>query len=188
MDGMNAFVARERASQQDADTVLALKAGEGDRAAFSKLLRRNYDLIYRVAAKWCGNGAEAEDVAQDVCVKLAQVVNNFDGRAAFTTWLYRIVLNAVRDRQRQKNRQSRRDIAFANEQGAAIDGDQEAGLDAQDLWRAVLELPEKQRDAVLLVYAEDLQHAEAAQVLGVKEATVSGYVHEARKALKGMLT
>jgi RNA polymerase sigma factor (sigma-70 family) len=51
----------------------------------------------------------------------------------------------------------------------------------------VRRLPEKQRDAVLLVYAEELSHAEAAEIMGIKEATVSSHVHEARKTLRGFL-
>lgn len=187
MDGLSALVAPTAKAEHDVDTALALRAGHGDRAAFSDLVTRNYDLIFRIAAKWCGNTGEAEDVAQDVCLKLAQIVGGFDGRARFSTWLYRVVLNAVRDKQRQKNRQRRRDNAYAETLVDAEDGGQEADLITQDLWRAVLELPDKQRDAVMLVYAEQLSHADAASVLGVSETTVSWYVHEARKALKGML-
>lgn len=187
MDGLSAFVAPETHAEHDLDAQLALRAGNGDRLAFSDLVTRNYDLIFRIAAKWCGHTGEAEDVAQDVCVKLAHIVKSFDARAKFSTWLYRVVLNAVRDRQRQKSRQSRRDKAYAQSLIEADDGGQETDLMAQELWRAVLELPDKQRDAVMLVYAEEMSHADASVVLGVSETTVSWYVHEARKALKGML-
>ena len=58
---------------------------------------------------------------------------------------------------------------------------------SRQLWAAVRTLPEKQRDAVLLVYAEELSHAAAAEIMGIKEATVSYHVHEARKTLRGLL-
>ena len=58
---------------------------------------------------------------------------------------------------------------------------------ASELWTAVRQLPEKQRDAVLLVYGEDMSHAEAAAVMGCGEKTVSWHVHEARKRLKDLL-
>jgi RNA polymerase sigma-70 factor (ECF subfamily) len=56
-----------------------------------------------------------------------------------------------------------------------------------ELWAAVRRLPEQQRDAVLLVYGQDLSHAEAAQVMGCTEKTVSWHLHEARKRLKSTL-
>ncbi|MNL67562.1 RNA polymerase factor sigma-70 [compost metagenome] len=65
--------------------------------------------------------------------------------------------------------------------------DQEAAVTSSQLWDAVRSLPEKQRDAVLLVYAEELSHAEAATIMGIREATVSFHVHEARKTLRGLL-
>jgi RNA polymerase sigma-70 factor (ECF subfamily) len=63
----------------------------------------------------------------------------------------------------------------------------EDAVAGQDLWRAVRSLPPQQRDAVLLVYAEDLSHAEAALILGCTEKTVSWHLHEARKRLKIIL-
>lgn len=175
------------ATAGDVDAALAIRAGNGDRAAFADLLGRNYDRIFRIAAKWCGGAADAEDVAQNVCVKLATAVASYDGRARFSSWLYRVVLNEVRDGQRRTMRQARRDKAYADDVAEAVSGGQEDDVMAGQLWEAVRALPEKQRDAVLLVYAEEQSHAEAAEVLGIGEATVSWYVHEARKALKGVL-
>jgi RNA polymerase sigma-70 factor (ECF subfamily) len=72
-----------------------------------------------------------------------------------------------------------------------IDGVAEAYRDVEtsgiDLWTAVRSLPDQQRDAVLLVYGEDMSHAEAATVMGCSEKTVSWHVHEARKRLKILL-
>ncbi|MNT97107.1 ECF RNA polymerase sigma factor SigW [compost metagenome] len=65
--------------------------------------------------------------------------------------------------------------------------EQEEAATNRQLWAAVRKLPEKQRDAVLLVYAEELSHAAAAEIMGIKEATVSFHVHEARKTLRGLL-
>jgi RNA polymerase sigma-70 factor (ECF subfamily) len=170
----------------DTGTLITL-AQAGDRRAFGTLVERHYELIFRTAYKWSGSRADAEDIAQEVCVKLATALPGFDGRSAFATWLYRVTLNAVRDVQRAKARQGRNAAALTlvtPEQHAA---EQEAATAANELWAAVRRLPEKQRDAVLLVYAEDLSHAAAATIMGCKEATVSWHVFEAKRALKGLL-
>ena len=143
--------------------------------------------MFRTAYKWCGNRADAEDVAQDVCVRLARALGSFDGRSAFTSWLYRVVLNAVRDRQRQGARRARQADALREVSASDVAPDQESAVAERQLWDAVRRLPEKQRDAMLLVYAEERSHAAAADIMGVKESTVSWYVHEAKKALKDMV-
>lgn len=169
------------------DNALAARAVAGDRLAFASLLERHYQFVYRTAYKWCGNQSDAEDVAQDVCVKLAGALAGFDGRSAFRSWLYRITLNAVYDLQRTRSRRHRRHDALQNISATEAPATQEDAVTEAQLWRAVRQLPEKQRDAVLLIYAEELTHAAAALILDVKESTVSWYVHEAKKTLKGLL-
>lgn len=163
------------------------RAAKGDRAAFAALVSLHYDFLYRTAYRWCGNREDAEDVTQDVCIKLATAISGFDGRSAFTSWLYRIVLNAVRDRQRQGVRRSRQSEALAHVTASEMAPEQESVATQSQIWDAVRKLPEKQRDAVLLVYGEDMAHAEAAAIMGTRESTVSWYVHEAKKALKGLV-
>ena len=66
-------------------------------------------------------------------------------------------------------------------------GDQEDAVMRNELWAAVSRLPGQQREAVILVYAEDLSHAEAGHVMGIREGTVSSHIHDAKKALRGLL-
>jgi len=166
---------------------LVRQAVSGDRTAFSTLVAANYQFIYRTAFKWCGHQSDAEDVAQDVCVKLAGALARFDGRSAFRSWVYRITLNAVRDMQRTRARSRNRHAAMTAFSPMESPADQEDAATEAELWRAVRNLPDKQRDAVLLTYSEDLTHGAAAEILDVKESTVSWYIHEARKTLKGLL-
>jgi RNA polymerase sigma factor (sigma-70 family) len=166
---------------------LVVRAQNGDAEAFGELIADHYDLIHRTAWKWCGNRTDAEDIAQDVCVKLGQVIRQFDGRSAFSSWVYRITLNAVRDLQRAGRRRSQYADAYAEISPEDQPAEQEDAATSNQLWMAVRTLPEKQRDAVLLVYAEELSHAAAAEIMGIKEATVSFHVHEARKTLRGLL-
>lgn len=165
------------------DAELAEKAAAGNRDAFATLLARHYDLIFRVAWKWTGNRADAEDVAQDVCIKLGRAIRTFDGRAAFTSWLYQVTLNTVRDRARAEQRQKARlaELAIVTEKITPA-ADQADPLN--ELWSAVRQLPDTERDAVLLVYAEGKTQAEAGKVLGCAEGTVAWRISKAKKQLK----
>lgn len=178
---------RTSLSAGDETDLLVAKARTGDRAAFERLVVAQYDRIFRIAYRWAGNREDAEDVAQDVCIKLPGILTSFDGRSAFTSWLYRVVLNAVRDLQRKRQRHNRKKDALAEVADTDYAPDQERGLEAEAIWAAVRTLPPKQCDAVMLVYAQDMSHAEAAEVMGCKEATVSWHVHEAKKTLRGKL-
>ena len=174
----------------DSDENLVERAVASDRAAFAALLSRHYDQIFRLAFKWCGNREDAEDVAQDVCIRLSRALAQFDRRSRFSTWLYRVVLNAVNDHHRRHQANQRKLAEWSNEpsrpqvqsaQGEAIDAQ------LQELWQAVRLLPERQCNAVMLVYGEELSHAEAAQIMGCAEGTVSSNIHDAKKRLKGLL-
>lgn len=184
---MPADEAAERAEMAP-DEALARRAAAGDRAAFAELLSAYYDRIYRMAWRWCGAREAAEDVAQDVAIKLATAIRSFTGEAAFATWVWRITYNAAVDHLRRGRRFALvgSDRVLGLIDGASLDTPEARMLDG-DLWNEVRTLPPQQRDAVLLVYAEDMSHAEAACVMNVSEKTVSWHLHEARKTLKKRL-
>lgn len=169
------------------DELLVAHAKAGDRDAFAELVGRHYDFIHRVAWKWCGRAGDAEDIAQDVCVRLGRAIRGFKGQGAFTTWLYALTLNAARDHARKARRESRKADAFGIHAAMLGEAEPEPDDRADSLWDAVRKLPDKQREAVLLVYGEELPHAEAAEVMGCAEATVSWHVHEAKKRLKVLM-
>lgn len=172
------------------DQALAEQAAAGSREAFALLLERHYDQIYRLAWRMCGSRAAAEDVAQDVCVKLATAIRGFRGDSAFSTWVWRITYTTATDRLRASQRTTMLEpsqimaLVDATGNGGASQEDAVAGA---ELWAAVRELPGQQRDAVLLVYGEDMSHAEAAEVMGCSEKTVSWHLHEAKKRLRSKL-
>jgi RNA polymerase sigma factor (sigma-70 family) len=176
---------RSAATAQDNGLVQRAKAG--DRLAFSQLIEKHYDFIFRTACKWTGKKSDAEDIAQEVCIKLATAIQSFDGRSAFTSWLYRVTLNMVRDMQRSTTRRGKNVDAYSLIHPEDDPGGQEEATTAREIWTAVGALPEKQREAIMLVYAEDMNHADAAAIMGCKEATVSWHIHEAKKTLRGLL-
>ena len=165
------------------DTDLAGRARDGDRQAFGELVGRHYDFIHRVAWRWCGNASDAEDIAQDVCVRLGRAVRDYRGGSAFTTWLYAMTINAARDALRKSSRDMAKTAAYGVH-ALVAEGAAPVEDPAETLWAAVRLLPDKQRDAVLLVYGEGLSHADAAEAMAIAEATVSWHIHEAKKRLK----
>ena len=83
------------------DDALALAAAGGDGQAFSALITRHYDRVFRLSFRLTGARAEAEDLTQDICAALPAKIAKFQGDARFTTWLYRVVVNAAHDRRRR---------------------------------------------------------------------------------------
>lgn len=171
----------DRGSDPDADLLAA--ATGGDRDAFAALLRRHYDRIHTLAWQLTGSRADADDVAQDVCCALVEKLGSFRGEARFGTWLCGIVFNACRDLRRR-----RRSFLGLTERLGVLAG-LARGPDGRDLhdaiWvrSAVARLKPAYRDAVVLVAGQELTHAEAAEILGVAESTVSWRIHEARRLL-----
>ena len=153
--------------------------------AFGQLLAAHYDFIHAVAWKWTRSSTDADDIAQDVCVRLASAISGFRGEGRFRTWLYALVLNAVRDSARKSQRDKRNTQEWSLDPSMQTDEPYED--DMQEIWTAVQQLSPKQRDAVMLVYSEGLDHGDAAEVLGCSESTVSWHLHEARKRLKIIL-
>lgn len=163
----------------DKNTLKRAINGDGD--AFASLMALHYDMIYRTAYKWCGNQHDAEDIAQDVCIKVGRTIGTFRQECAFTSWLYRIVVNMVHDAGRKHK--PHLDMAVLETVVGATSDEIEQRVIHSELWRAVQQLPDKQRDAILLVYSEELSHAQTAEIMGCKESTVSWHIHEAKKRL-----
>ena len=168
------------------DNALALAAADGDREAFSSLLMRHYDGLFALAFRLTCAKAEAEDLTQDICLALPAKLGGFHGKARFTTWLYRVAVNAAHDRRRRAASRARAADGWGdweiNRRAAAEDT--AAGIDW--LQTAMLALPEEMRDTLALTLDDELTHAEAAEVLGVSEGTVSWWLSEIRKRLRAL--
>ena len=172
---------------EQTDHGLIERARSGDAEAFARLVERYYSTVFRVAYKWCGDQTDAEDIAQDVCVKLGHAIRGFKGTSAFSSWLYRVTLNAVRDHQRARSRQVQNVAAMALVAETEYVPDMETAMTQEQVWAMVQELPEKQRDAVMLIFGEEMSHKQAADIMECAESTVSWHIHEAKKRLEGML-
>lgn len=169
------------------DNELALRAGGGDAAAFEVLLERHYLLIFRIALRFVGLREDAEDLAQEICVSLGHKLRLFKGEARFTTWLYRVVINAARDLKRKQQTAGRMQQNYS-EFLELLRGEQaEAAENQAWLYETLDELGGDLRETAVLVLAEGLSHAEAAEILGLKESTISWRMSEMRKKLKALV-
>jgi len=171
------------------DIELVDHARNGDSDAFEQLVQRHYTTVYRTGYRWCGNREDAEDIAQDVFVKVARKLATFAGRSSFKTWLYRITLNTAKDFGRKRaTRRVHETSSYEETTPDHANPGGEAVIAARQLVDAIDRLPPRQKAAAMLVWAEGLTHKEAAQVLSCAEATVSGHLLQARAKLKGMLS
>lgn len=167
------------------------QAQRGNASAFECLLDHHYDLIFRFAYKWCGNDAAAEDISQLVCIKLAKSLSQFRFDSAFSTWLYRVVINCAKDWQKAERRHEgvQRESLPDNpaQTGLNVESCSEPQSEQQiylsQLLVKIAEMGEGFQETALLVHSEGFSHREAADVLGVKESTISWRIHEIRKRL-----
>lgn len=173
--------------QGPTETQLIKQAQAGDRNAFEVLVRHNYQFVYRIAFKWCRSKEDAEDIAQDVFVKLAKNMATFQLASTFKTWLYRITINTAKDLLQKKQHIRRKESAYLeiNKEKRRYK-EQDASI-AEKIIALVEALPAKLKDAALLVYSEGLNHKEAAKILNCAETTISWRIHQVKKRLKKSL-
>ena len=168
------------------DEDLALAAAGGDAEAFRALLARHYDRLFGLCFRLTGVRDRAEDLTQDICAALPAKLAGFEGKARFTTWLYRVAVNAAHDARRRAQTRARAAEGWGDweiNRQAAIAEDQ-----ARHNWlsRAMQGLPQDLRDTLALTLDEGLTQAEAAQILDVPEGTVAWRMSEVKKRLRAM--
>jgi len=167
----------------DTDSSLIAAAVAGDREAFAQLLERHYDRIHGLAWQLIGSRADADDIAQDVCCTLVEKIGTYRGDAKFTTWLHGITFNACRDWRRRRRSFGAFTDKLAVLAGLASPPDGRDAYDAVWLKSAIARLKPALRDTAVLVAGQQLTHAEAAEILGISEATVAWRMHEVRRIL-----
>jgi RNA polymerase sigma-70 factor (ECF subfamily) len=166
------------------DEMLANAAAGGDRAAFATLVGRHYDRIHGLAWRLTGTRDQAEDLTQDICAALPSKLRNWRGEARFTTWLYRVVVNAAHDLRRRQQTRARAAQGWGDWEIARQD-EMAAQAEAADwLAQAMAALGPELRDTVALVLGEEMTQAEAGVVLGVSEGTIAWRMSEVKKRLR----
>lgn len=176
-----------RISQQDENALVA-RALAGDRAAFGALVERYAGVVRRVARAVLDDPDDADDAAQDALLSALVKLQQYDPRRPFGPWLLRIVANAATDRRRRRKvRQVEPLDPGLVAGGTRPDTAAERRALSERLRRALAELPERRRIAVVLFDVEGYSHAEIATVLGIPEGTVRSEVFHARRRLRVLL-
>ena len=161
-----------------------LQCQNGDHEAFEPLIQAHQRMIHSLTFRMTGSLADAQDLAQETFIQAFQCIGEFRGESAFSSWLYRIAMNKCLNwRKRQKRQQRLRD------EWESVEPRPERADDSptDQIQRALLKLPPKQRAAVVLTIYEGQSHAEAARTLGCSETTVSWRVFSAKRKLRRWL-
>jgi len=172
----------------DADLALVLRSQRADPAAFEELIRQHQHMIHALTYRMTGSLADAEDLAQETFIRAYDQIGGFRGSAKFSTWLYRIAVNTCLNwrqseaRRHQLYARAAEEFSVQHDAAGNKSGDQSNAVQA-----ALLKLSAKQRAAVVLTIYDELSHAEAAQILGCSETTVSWRIFAAKRRLKRLL-
>ena len=174
------------------DRSLVAAAQAGDRAALDQLLRRHYDRIHAVCRRIAGGTRDADDAAQEAMISIVRGLPRFDGRSAFSTWVYRIATNAALDElRRRRRRPSLHVVTDDHDQPEPADPMAERHLEGiaerEAIDAALDDLPEEFRVAVVLRDVADLDYAEIAAVLDVPIGTVKSRIARGRGQLADQL-
>ncbi|MGR3173921.1 MAG: RNA polymerase sigma factor [Candidatus Scalindua sp.] len=169
------------------DTESVRLAREGDSAAFEELVERNYMYVYKISYKWTGIKEDAEDITQDVFMKLARSIQTFKESSSFQTWLYSITINTAKDFTKKSARMRTKEIAFSEQQNIKDKSTPEETSIAEIIQYMITKLPHKLKETALLVFSEGMSHKEAAVVLNSTEKTISWRIFQVKKKLKSHL-
>jgi len=166
----------------DPDERLVRKAQKGDQAAFAQLVEANQHRLFTLAVRELGSAADAEDAVQEALVRAWRALPRFRAEASFSTWLFRICLNAISDQRSRRARGGGVPLEDVVEPADPRDAIAERELSSA-LQEALSELDETYRTAVLLYDVLGRSYAEIAEVLGVPEGTVKSRIFRGRVEL-----
>ncbi len=173
-------------SDERSDEALARAAAAGERVAFAVLLARHYDRLFAFCFRLTGARDRAEDLTQDICAALPAKLAGFRGEARFTTWLYRVAVNAAHDARRRAATHARAAKGWGEWEIERRAAEAETREGRSWLESAMATLSPELSDTVALVLGEGLKQSEAAEVLGISEGTVAWRMSEVKKRLRAL--
>jgi RNA polymerase sigma-70 factor (ECF subfamily) len=179
-----------------ADAGLICRAAAGDALAFQSLVERHRSMVYRVAYQFAGNHHDAEDIAQEVFIKVYRSLDRFRHDAQLTSWMYRIVMNACIDHRRRARPgisapledETEQRLLNAPEEAPGPEARAYAGEIGQVLEGEIGRLPKGQRIVFVMRHHQGMKLSEIAAALGLAEGTVKRQLHAAVHRLRHALT
>ncbi len=175
------------------DEALMALVVEADQRAFAQLVERHLPRAYAIARRVLGNQADAEDAAQEAFSRVWTQAGYWQpARASFTTWFYRILVNASLDLARRRGggrpaADSDSLLAELEDPQAELVSAHAQACEAQAIQQALQRLPLQQRMAVVLCYFEDHSNPQAAALMGLHPKALEGLLGRARKQLRRWL-
>jgi RNA polymerase sigma-70 factor (ECF subfamily) len=172
------------------DSALVAECVAGNRAAFDVIVERHRRIVYQVCYRFVNNHEDASDLAQDAFVRAWKGLKNFKGQSALPTWLYRIAVNVCLNRVNVKAPATEPIESTDHLADVRLEGAQQTMLReerAVAVRRAIANLPEKQRAALILRTYHDMSHQQIADVLGSSVGAVKANFFHALNNLKKIL-
>ncbi|MFN5642702.1 MAG: RNA polymerase sigma factor [Sphingobacteriales bacterium] len=178
---------------EEAELIDLLK--KGDDGAFKRIVESKKDLVYNTALGLLQNVEDAEDIAQEVFIKVYESIHQFKGESAFSTWLYRIAvtksLELIRSRKRKKrfafitsllgeNNELRHDPPEFIHPGVQLDNKERSVI----LFKSITKLPENQRIAFTLHKVEGIPYQEIAEIMSLSVSAIESLIHRAKANLR----
>jgi RNA polymerase sigma-70 factor, ECF subfamily len=174
---------------EDEDAAAARRVLAGDSAAFNGIVQRWQGRLINLAWRFSRDRTSAEDMAQEAFVKAFRALHTFRGESAFSTWLTAIAMNVYRSWLRDREPMPA-DVDLTRFGGKAFDP--LMGLQARErastVRQAVLTLPRRYREAIVLFYFQEMDVSETARILGIPEGTLKARLHRGRELLKRKTT
>jgi RNA polymerase sigma-70 factor (ECF subfamily) len=171
-----------------ADETLMARIADGDRGAFSTLVHRHLDRAVRTAQRLLGSRSEAEDVAQDAFLRVWQHAERWRPEGGrFTTWFYRVVVNASIDRLRKPRSMALEDVPEPEDESPNAFRTLHQAEVSKAVSAVVAELPERQRTALTLCHYEGLGNIEAAEIMGITVGALESLLIRAKRHLRDRL-
>jgi len=186
----------ENMSDNEIDIALMLRVAQADERAFEKLIERHQNAIIGTVAKMLGNASDAEDIAQQVFIRLWKSAPRYKPTAKFTTFLYTITRNLVFNESRRRSRKKEYSMEEREDDFHLQTPDPKNESPAQNVLqselqtsvdRAIAQLPEKQRMAVILRRYEGMPYDEIAIILGLSIPAIKSQLFRARNTLRESL-
>ncbi len=177
------------------ETELVERLKQGDEIAFKTIVEQWQDMVYNTILGIVQNETEAEDLAQDVFIKVFEKINTFKGDSKFSTWLYRIATTTALDHLRSKKRKKRfgflqsltgsggdekEQVPDFHHPGISLDNKERAAV----LFKAIDSLPENQKSAYTLHKLEGLSYREVSEVLNTTVSAVESLMSRANQNLR----
>jgi RNA polymerase sigma-70 factor (ECF subfamily) len=202
--GIPVAPSRESAAATPGDDELVRRARNDDARAIAQLVGRYQKKVYGIAYQFCGfDKSEAQDMAQEALLQIFRNLKRFEGRSQFSTWLYRVAVNACLDSRRRRwshillpwrsERQegSNTGTEIENIPAPDEDGNPLSSVSSGELKRNVMaaldRLPATQRTVFQLKVLQDMRIPEIAEVMGMAEGTVKTHLFRATQAVRAQL-